>query len=452
MELYSTLGSHEKAIGIFCKTREEWMVTWIASWYASGCIVPLYETLGEESIDWVVQQTELKAVVSAPEFAEKLIKLKSEGKLSSLSHIILLDQFEKQLPHDTAGLHIVTYEACIEEGRKHPSESLLISAGSVKPTTLAMICYTSGTTARPKGVMLTHRNYVSMAESVRRLPFVQPRKGQTCISWLPLAHVFEQITVVAMLSLRIKVGFYSGDMKKLTEDIQVLRPNYFGSVPRVFNRIYDKVMSETSSLTGFKKFLYEKAVASKLSTLRSSGNNTHFFYDRFVFSRIRNMLGGNLSLVFIDSAYARFTGGAPLSPKVLEMARVWLGCTIVQGYGLTETTGPVFVQSPDDIAPGSIGLPMAHCEAKIVSIPEMKYHVDDTTEGKKTPRGELWVRGPAVSIAGYWREPQLTKEAFDPQGWLRTGDVVMMLPSGGISIIDRKKYIFKLAQVLSCGG
>jgi len=429
-------GYKQKTIGVFCKTREEWLYTWIACWYSTACIVPLYDTLGEESIEWIVRQTELRCVVTTTPFVQKLCRLKIEGKLDSLKSVILLDPLKKEEEQEIikAGLTQYNFLDCLNIGTKseiklHPE---------ITTNSLATICYTSGTTSRPKGVMLTHRNYISMACGITSLPFIKPKLDDSCICWLPLAHVFEQFAVVVMLVMGVKVGFFSGDVAKLADDMQVLKPQFFGSVPRVFNRIYDATLAEVAKLKGIKKMLYEKGVETKRKALRETGKYTHWFYDKFVFSKISAKLGGNVGLIFV--------GGAPLTPEVEEMSKIWLGCIIVQGYGQTETTGPILAQDNYDTYPCSIGSPIGHAEAKIVDVPEMKYFSTDNTNGQLTPRGELWLRSPAVA-AGYWREPEMTAETFTKDGWVKTGDIVVMAPSGHIVIIDRKKHIFKLAQV-----
>ncbi len=430
-------GRKLKTMGVFCKTREEWIYTWIACWYTTACIVPLYDTLGEESIEWIINQADLKCVVTTTPFVAKVTKLKGEGKLPNLKAVIVIDPItpEEKVDIEKAGLAVYMFDECIHKGQM----SKVVLKPEVTPTTVATICYTSGTTSRPKGVMLTHRNYVSLAEGIKRLPFVKPKKGDSCICWLPLAHVFEQFTAVVMLAMGVKLGFYSGDVTKLADDMQALKPQFFGSVPRVLNRIYDQIGSEVAKLTGFKKALYNRAVSVKRNRLQRYGIYTHWLYDKLVFAKIRNKIGGNMGVIFV--------GGAPLAPEVLEMCRIWLSCCIVQGYGQTETTGPVIAQTPEDVFPASIGGALPHAEAKFVDVPEMRYFMTDTnTEGKPTPRGEIWVRGPAVA-AGYWKEPALTAETFEKDGWVRTGDIAMMDPTGHVVIIDRKKQIFKLAQV-----
>ena len=241
------------------------------------------------------------------------------------------------------------------------------------------------------------------------------------------------------MALGVRVGFISGDVKNLLDDLQVLKPEYFGSVPRVFNMIYEKTNKEIAKLTGFKKWLYNKAVESKRAALRSTGCNNHAFYDRILFNKIRKVLGGNEILIYL--------GGAPLSPEVLEMSRIWLCCYILQGYGQTETTGPIMVNRFDDLYPGSIGSTLIHAEAKLCDVPEMEYYSTDKTDGVLTPRGEIMIRGGAIS-PGYWREPKLTKETFTEDGWVHTGDIGKLSPWGNLTVIDRKKNIFKLSQVI----
>lgn len=422
-------------LGLFCKTREEWVLSWIASWYMGGCVVPLYDTLGEESVMWIIQQAELKTVVTNVPYITRLVKLKKEGKIDNLKNIITLDDISPEEAKDVEGCGIKLYrfQECIENGRK----SKVVLKPDVKPETLATLCYTSGTTAKPKGVMLTHRNYISMSVGVDGLNFIDFTNGESCICWLPLAHVFEQFTVAVCMAAGIKTGFYSGEVSRLVEDLQELKPQYFGSVPRVFTKIFEKTNKEVSKLTGFKKWIYNKGVTAKINYLKSTGSSIYSFYDRFVFSKTRNAVGGKVILVFL--------GGAPISPEVLQMSRIWLCCNIVQGYGQTETTGPILAQRYDDIYPCSIGSTLIHAEGKLIDIPEMGYKSTDTTDGKPTPRGELLVRGGAVS-PGYWRNPEMTKATFTEDGWVHTGDVGKISPYGHVTIIDRKKNLFKLAQ------
>lgn len=427
-----------RTLGILCPTREEWMYTWIAVWYTSGCIVPLYDTLGKQSVEWIVKQSELKTIVTTSAAVAKLVKLKREGKLNVVKNLVTIEEPSKEEVEECreVGINLYGYYECVERGRK--------SAVKLKPEvtadTLATLCYTSGTTGNPKGVMLTHRNYISMILGLDAQDVLNLTHGQSCISWLPLAHVLEQFTATVCLVTGVRIGFYSGDIARLTDDLKELRPQYFGGVPRVFNKIYEKTSQTVAKLTGFKKWLYNRGVSVKLNNLRSTGYNEHRLYDALVFNRIRKEIGGNVLLIFL--------GGAPISPVVLEMSRIWLSCHILQGYGQTETTGPITVQHYDDLYPGSVGSPLIHAEAKLVDIPEMKYFSTDESEGRPSPRGEILLRGGAVS-PGYWREPELTRENFTEDGWVKTGDVGRLTPWGTLTIIDRKKNLFKLAQVTS---
>eukprot|EP00826_Nyctotherus_ovalis_P041415 TRINITY_DN4161_c0_g1_i2.p1 TRINITY_DN4161_c0_g1~~TRINITY_DN4161_c0_g1_i2.p1 ORF type:complete len:605 (-),score=202.78 TRINITY_DN4161_c0_g1_i2:176-1990(-) len=429
-------GEHRtRTLGIFCKTREEWVFCWIACWYMSGCIVPLYDTLGEDSITWIVQQAELKTVVTTVPYITSLIKLKKKGKLGLLKNIITLEEpsEEEVREIEKCGMKLYRYHECVQNGRTSKTQL----SPDVHPETLATLCYTSGTTAKPKGVMLTHRNYISMSMGVDSLNFIDFTNGESCICWLPLAHVFEQFTVAICLAAGVKMGFFSGDTAKLIDDLQELKPQYFGSVPRVFGKIYEKTTKEIAKLSGFKRWIYNKGVTAKQDYLKATGSSVYSFYDRFVFSKTRNAVGGKVILIFL--------GGAPISPEVLQMSRIWLCCNIVQGYGQTETTGPILAQRYDDIYPCSIGSTLVHAEGKLIDIPEMGYKSTDTTDGKSTPRGELLVRGGAVS-PGYWRNPEMTESTFTKDGWVHTGDVAKISPWGHVTIIDRKKNLFKLAQ------
>ena len=427
-----------RPLGILCKTREEWVFTWFSTWYLGGCIVPLYDSLSQENIEWIINQCELTTVVTTTPLLSKLIQLKTENKVKTLKNLITIedptaDEIELCKKHE---LQLYKFSECIEIGKK----SNIKLNPKVGKDTLATICYTSGTTGNPKGVMLTHKNYVSMIIGVAAQKQVNLQHGECCLSWLPLAHVLEQFVITICVLTGIKIGFYSGDITKLTDDLQELRPQYFGSVPRVFNKIYEKTNKEIAKLSGFKRWFYNKGVAAKLDYLHKTGFNNNAFYDNILFSKIRKLLGGNIIVIFL--------GGAPISPDVLEMSRIWLCCFIFQGYGQTETTGPIMVNRFNDLYPCSIGSTLIHAEGKLVDIPEMDYFSTDTTDGKPTPRGEIMLRSGAVS-PGYWREPKLTRETFTEDGWVHTGDVGKLSPWGNMMIIDRKKNLFKLAQVIS---
>ena len=302
------------------------------------------------------------------------------------------------------------------------------------PEDLATICYTSGTTGNPKGAMLTHANFAAALAGVDSSG-VELRPDDLHLSYLPLAHVFERIVGAALIHRGASMGFFSGDVALLMDDLATLRPTIFPSVPRLFNRIHDKIKARVHASGGVVQALFEYAYASKAFYLETAagGHTQHSVWDAVVFARMRELLGGRVRLMI--------TGSAPIAPAVKEFLQVVFCCPVLEGYGLTETVGVATVTPEDCRHPGHVGRVSGCTEAKLCDVAEMGYTSKDTP----APRGELCLRGPNV-FKGYYRDDAKTAEAIDAEGWFHTGDVARINEDGTVSIIDRKKNIFKLAQ------
>ncbi|KAJ8521466.1 hypothetical protein ON010_g17818 [Phytophthora cinnamomi] len=216
------------------------------------------------------------------------------------------------------------------------------------------------------------------------------------------------------------------------EDLVELQPTVFVSVPRLFNRVYDKITQGVAAAGGLKKILFDRALAAKLAGL-PEGHKTHALWDALVFSKVRLALGGRVRLIF--------SGSAPLSAEVKEFMKVVFCCDVAEGYGLSETAAAVTVGSVDMPMGSHVGCPLIYGQVQLEDVPEMGY----TSRDKPRPRGEILVRGPMI-FSGYYKEPEKTREAIDERGWFHTGDIGCWNADGTLSIIDRKKNIFKLAQ------
>ena len=330
------------------------------------------------------------------------------------------------MPADVAHhCQMVTYEQVLAAGQKSP-------AAPVPPRedALATICYTSGTTGDPKGVMLTHLNLISNAAAYANDLDLMP--GDTHISYLPLAHIYERVTMLALLFAGAKAGFFRGDVLGLLDDIAELKPTVFCSVPRLWNRIYDKVHAGIREGGFVKQKLFTWAYAAKKKALEE-GRPPPALWEKLVFSKLREKLGGRVRYMS--------TGSAPISAEVMEFLRVCFGGVVFEGYGMTESACVISKTHESDFTCGHVGAPVQCCEIKLHSIAEMNY----TTADKPYPRGEVCVRGPSVFL-GYYKAQDKTDEVMDADGWLHTGDIGLWLPGGRLKIIDRKKNIFKLAQ------
>ena len=226
-------------------------------------------------------------------------------------------------------------------------------------------------------------------------------------------------------------GFYSGDFKRLIlEDMPLLKPTLFVTVPRILNRIYDKIAQQAFHANPIRTFIFTKAINDKLYHLKEGGTLQHSIYDPVVFRKVRAALGGRVRLVGC--------GSAAVSPDLLNFFRIALSAQVLEGYGLTESTGAVTAAHPWDFSTGNVGSLVSNAEIKLVSVPEMNYLASQN-------KGEIWIRGPCV-FGGYYKDEEKTRETITEDGWLKTGDIGSFDAVGHLSIIDRKKNIFKMAQ------
>jgi len=253
------------------------------------------------------------------------------------------------------------------------------------------------------------------------------------ISYLPLAHIYGRLCELGVLALGGQIGYFTGDPLRLLEDAQALKPNFFPSVPRVLNRIYQVAMA-AGNAPGIKGALFRKALQAKLDRLHSTGAVTHAFWDRLVFRKIQAVLGGQILMVT--------SGSAPISPQVMDFLKIAFACEVAEGYGMTENCATCTRSWHDDpTASGTVGPPLPINEVKVIDVPAMGY----TSEDKPNPRGELCVRG-ANCFTTYYKDEKNTKESVDAQGWIHTGDVAEIDSCGRVKIVDRVKNIMKLSQ------
>lgn len=279
---------------------------------------------------------------------------------------------------------------------------------------------------------MTHQNFLALASAINYTGINFSEKD-SYISYLPSAHSFEQALFAAALMFGTKIGYYGGDVLKLTEDCQALKPTMFPSVPRLFNRIYDKIKGGLKELQGMKGRIAQRAIDSKLYYLENNASYEYYAYDKLVCNKFRDILGGQVRIMV--------TGSAPIDPQVLNFLKVCFCCPILEGYGQTESTAASTITSTIDPKAGHVGGPLPCLKIRLRDIPEMEYKSTD----KPNPRGEICFKGPSI-FPGYYDNDEKTKEALSEDGWLASGDVGMIFPNGSIKIIDRAKNIFKLAQ------
>lgn len=424
-----------KVIGICSKNTVEYGCADIACTLYGITTVPIYDTFGEEAGSFIMEQTNIKTCVVTSQTFQFILKLKDNGKCASLQNFIVTDieNLSSELKHQAEGvIKVYSYNEVREEGRKAVKPWI-----EAFPESIWTICYTSGTCGQPKGVMVNHRNMIDLIPGVKEK--VDLSNSDCHLSYLPMAHVLERVVFLGCAYYAVKIGFFSGDPQKISEDAEILQPTFFVSVPRLYVRIYEKIQENLGKLSPILSNFYQNALQTKLSNFRKNADTQHTIYDKIVFKKVKNILGGRVRFMV--------TGSAPIDKNVLEFLKVNFCCPILEGYGQTEGCGFQFATDVHDPDTGSVGGPFLNLEYKLVDVPEMNYlSTRKDAEGRPNPAGEIWVRGSSVS-PGYFKNDEKNKETFTDDGWLLTGDIGQINgESAGLTIIDRKKNIFKLQQ------
>jgi len=415
-------------VGIYSQNRPEYIIADQGFLYHSITPVPLYDTLGVEACNFIVNQAELNVIVCDNSSKIKNL-LDRRREMPNISMLIMFEKPDEELLSraQKEGVKILHIEEVETLGRENPVKSTL-----PKPDDLALVCYTSGTTGTPKGAMITHRNMavtVSASLKVMQSCNVELTNDDLLISYLPLAHSYERALENCVVTVGGRIGFFQGDVRKLMDDIKELQPTLFPSVPRLLNRFYDKVMAGVNA-SRVKRFLFNMGVNAKTKELNKGVVRNNSIWDKYVFKNVQAALGGRCRLIT--------TGSAPISSSVLSLLRCIVGCPLLEGYGQTENTGIATVTTVGDSEPGHVGPPIPCLMVKLEDVPEMNYFSNNN-------QGEVCLKGGNVFV-GYLKDQAKTDEALDKDGWLHTGDVGEWMPSGTLKIIDRKKNIFKLAQ------
>ncbi|XP_040030505.1 long-chain-fatty-acid--CoA ligase 1 isoform X2 [Gasterosteus aculeatus] len=437
MERTENLGSaflhkgHSKTtdphIGIFSQNKPEWTISELACYTYSLVSVPLYDTLGSEAIGYIIDKASISTIVCDVVDKVNLVLDCVRDRKHSVKNIVLMQTPSEELVDRgrRAGIHILSLQEMEAIGKANHHQPV-----PPQPEDMALICFTSGTTGNPKGAMLTHKNVVSNCSAFIKI--TESCARTTCddvmLSFLPLAHMFERVVEGVMIVHGASIGFFQGDIRLLSDDLNTLKPTVFPVVPRLLNRMYDKIFGQANS--SLKRWLLGFAYRRKEAEIRRGIVRRDSIWDRLIFQKVQASLGGRVRLML--------TGAAPVSPTVLTFLRAAVGCQFYEGYGQTECTAGCTMTMPGEWEAGHVGAPLPCNSLKLVDVSEMNYLA---VNGE----GEVCVKGPNV-FQGYLKDPEKTAEALDADGWLHTGDIGKWLPNGTLRIVDRKKHIFKLAQ------
>ena len=419
-------------VGILSGNCPEWMVGMQACNKIGAACVPLYDTLGENAVEYIINHAECKiAFINAKKIP---VFLKTKGKIPTITTLVYWgDATEEDVKAlGDFGVNVFTYDQFLEKGAAEKKENAGPSAED-----LCTIMYTSGTTGDPKGVMIKHKNMVAELNAIDKLfdTLKMPiKKGDRFMSYLPLAHIFDRVVEETFLIGGGAVGYWRGSPLLLLEDVALLKPTIFAGVPRIFDRIYSKVAAKMQG-SFIKNFLFNAGVKRKWGQIERGVPQAKAapLFNMILFKKLKAVLGGCVKTIV--------SGGAPLASHVEQFLRTSMCCPVVQGYGLTETMAASFIAVPDDIRfYKTVGVPAPSVEFRLEAVPEMNYSPFDNP-----PRGEVLIRGTSV-FTGYYKDEKQTKGAIDKDGYFHTGDVGELTEFGSLKIIDRKKNIFKLSQ------
>ena len=395
-------------IAIISPNRPEWNFIELGIQQLGAVSVPMYPTITVEDYKYIFSDAEVKFIfVAGKELLEKV--LEATQTLEGIEGIYTFDKII---------------------GAKHWSEVTDLANGeniaqleplkaAVEPDDLLTLIYTSGTTGQPKGVMLTHHNIVSNVDGIVEAKSLPLLSDERALSFLPLCHIYERIDVYVYMYYGVSV-YYAESMETIADNLKEVKPHVFATVPRILEKVYDKIVAKGYELTGIKKqlFFWALNLGLKYDPMKPMG----WWYDiqlkiarKLIFSKWQEALGGNIKLIA--------SGSAALQPRLSRV--FWAaGIPIAEGYGLTETSPVISSSILSDFRVGCVGTVLPNVELKIAE------------------DGEICVKGPSI-MKGYYKKPQATAEAIDSEGWFHTGDIGELSEGKYLKITDRKKEIFK---------
>jgi len=396
-------------VAIMSRTRYEWTILDFAIWYAGGCVVPIYDTSSAEQIDWILNDSGAVAIIV------------ETPALRDLTKTVLPAHTKKMWTMTENVLATLAYD-----GTSVSDEEIEKRRNALLPETLATLIYTSGTTGKPKGVQITHANFLSECSNVVQAAsdlFLKP--GGSTLLFLPVAHVFGRMVQIGSVAAGLHMAHCSDPVGRLPLDLASFKPTFVLAVPRIFEKVYNGAEAKADAAGKGKIFRKAAEVAIAYSKGIESGKISpslrlqHGLFDKLVFSKIRTGLGGRVE--------AAISGGAPLGERLGHFYR-GAGITILEGYGLTETTAGATLNLTHKIKVGSVGRPIPGTTIKIA---------DD---------GEVLIKGPIV-MQGYWKNEAANAEVFSGDRWFHSGDLGKLDDEGFLYIVGRKKEL-----IVTAGG
>lgn len=399
----------EKIATITTVSRNEWSIVDFGILQIGAVNVPIYPTISAEDYVYILNDADVKCCfVSDKELFDKLSSIKNQ--VPSLQGIFTFDEVDRA----------ANWQEILDLGKDDATQNEVDDlANSINADDLATIIYTSGTTGKPKGVMLSHSNIISnVLDADKCIPRKRglDRKDTKALSFLPICHILERMLVYLFQYNGFSI-YYAESVDKMGDNLREIKPHYMTVVPRVLEKVYDKIYRKGLDAGGLKSkiFLWALGVNKAKNNIRKPSGLFEILADKLVFSKWREGLGGNIITLV--------SGSAALSPRLNKMFQN-AGIPILEGYGLTEISPVISVNTFSKMKVGSVGHPLENVEVKI------------------QPDGEISVKGPSVFI-GYYNNEEMTREAFTEDGYFKTGDIGHIDEEGFLHITDRKKEMFK---------
>jgi len=408
----------EERVAIVSSTRIEWLYVDFGVLVAGGATTTIYPQSTADEAAYILQDSDSVFVVA--ENAEQLQKIRAQrASVPHVKKVIVIDAFQGQ---DDWALSLADLEELGKRFNKENPKALDEIIDAVSPDRLATLIYTSGTTGRPKGVALTHDCWCYEGLAMAQIGTLVPEDKQYL--WLPLSHSFGKVLEVACLQVGLPTAV-DGRIEKIVDNLAVIRPTFMAAAPRIFEKVYNRVVTGAREAGGIKLAIFQWAVpiGMRVSKLRQQGKEPtgllalqYRLADKLVFSKLRARFGGRIRC-FVS-------GSAPLNRDMAEFFHA-AGLLILEGYGLTESSAASFVNRTDNYAFGTVGIPVPGTEVKLAE-----------------SDGEILLRGRGI-MRGYWKLPEVTAETKDADGWLHTGDIGELDAKGRLKITDRKKDLIK---------
>ncbi|MCJ8164774.1 long-chain fatty acid--CoA ligase [Pontibacter sp. E15-1] len=401
------IGKNDK-VAIISFNRPEWVLVDFGIQQIGAISVPMYPTITAEDYRYIFADAEVKAIFVADSNLYNKVNAATDG----IEGIVAVYTFD-----EIAGA--THWKEVLDLGKGSDVAELEPLRAAVTPEDILTIIYTSGTTGNPKGVMLTHSNLVSNVQGT--VPYVPVNQDHRALSFLPLCHIFERMLLYLYMRMGVSI-YYAESIERVADNLKEVKPHVFTTVPRLLEKIYDKIVAKGLELTGVKRqlFFWALELGLKYDTQKDQGwwyNQQLALANKLIFSKWREALGGNVIAIV--------SGGAALQPR---LARVFWSAHIrvMEGYGLTETSPVISVNraEPENNMIGTVGMAVDMVEIKIAE------------------DGEILTRGPHV-MKGYYKKPELTAEVIDKDNWFHTGDIGEMIEGKYLKITDRKKEMFK---------